>query len=108
MDPADFQMEMDLSGQIELYHPDHPHCFYIIEQKLDHESRFLQEYLIFYTSPLLTRATQESLDTDRTTVMAFIDRLLGEGWKNIDGDIFHEIPKFNRFKKWQLCPQIRL
>ena len=108
MDPIEFRMEMDLSGCVRLYHPSHPHIFYVMEQKLDKDTLFIpleQGVYVFYIDedqPFAIKTTHDDLPS----VYAFLEtKIRTEGWRPMDAESPMDIRKKNLIK-WQLCDRI--
>ena len=104
----DFVFEMELAGCVQLYHPDEPGCFYVVEQKLKEDGKFRpkeQGAYIFQILPNQPYATQSSCPTF-ASVWTFVKKKIENGWEYLDmDDLYVMIPK-KKFVKWQLCRQV--
>ena len=108
MNWSELEGEISISGGLNLYHPQKPHCFYVLEQKLEY-GEFVPlccGMYIFFISPDLVSAEKIRTNNQQDT-MVLLEELFQKGWSLSDDDQEGEIPKLNPIVKWQLCPKIR-
>lgn len=104
MDFEEIRTEISITGCVQLYRPDQPGHFIVVEQKLGDDDFIPLEQgaYAFFVRPGQIKAECTEL-FDLGQIIDFLTRSLNDGWE-LDKEMAIEIPKKNPFKKWQLSP----